>query len=397
MWLLLRAPVPNFVFPSAFSECAFHTPDPHAYVPFLAKREATCPPQIMGLISLKRIWLFQVFVLQSCFICCEQILPRSCFQMQGCGSYHSKLVYDSRQGCHQSLSCHHFSRHFLFSAGAPYSNRMQFDSTRGYPGEGPADTWSLFSHNTGSLRTTMQWQSSQDSVLCVQEPRIGRNNHRDALFRVQAAGRHLFPSKLLPGLITNHGVSRTPHGGAAVLAPRETSIAFAPEQDITGRYLELYNTTRVTAMWHQVTRHVRALIWSFYGRTGASSEQDPHSWNDSTLEAIFEISAQFGDIPIIIAGDFQAEPLSYSSVAQQAIHFAKWEDPFVSFDAEGLPKRQLTFSADRSFCGQEGCSCIDTILINHVTVLLSLNQKRLNLLKRSIALGESNVIGRKSS
>ena len=98
----------------------------------------------------------------------------------------------------------------------------------------------------------------------------------------------------------------------------------------------------------------------------------------------------------LYAGDFQAEPLSYSSVAQ-SIHFAKWEDPFVSFDAEGLPKRQLTFSADRSFCGQEGCSCIDTILINLVTVLLSLNQKRLNLLKRSIALGESNVIGRKSS
>ena len=108
------------------------------------------------------------------------------------------------------------------------------------------------------------------------------------------------------------------------------------------------------------------MIWSFYGRTGASSEQDPHSWNDSVLEAIFEISAQFGDIPIIIAGDFQAEPLSYSSVTQ-AIHFAKWEDPFVSFDAEGLPKRQLTFSTDRSFSGQEGCSCIDTILINHVT------------------------------
>ena len=189
---------------------------------------------------------------------------------------------------------------------------------------------------------------------------------RDALFRVQATGRHLFSSKLLPGLITNHGVSRTPHGGAAILAPRDTSIAFSPEQDITGQYLDLYNSTRVTAIWHQVTPHVRALIWSFYGRTGAPSEQDPHSWNNTTLEAIFDISAQFGDIPVIIAGDFQAEPLSYASVTQ-AIHFAKWEDPFVSFDAEGLPQRILTFSSDRSFSGQEGCSSIDTILINHVT------------------------------
>ena len=189
---------------------------------------------------------------------------------------------------------------------------------------------------------------------------------RDALFRVQATGRHLFSSKLLPGLITNHGVSRTPHGGAAILAPRDTSIAFSPEQDITGQYLDLYNSTRVTAIWHQVTPHVRALIWSFYGRTGASSEQDPHLWNNTTLEAIFDISAQFGDIPVIIAGDFQAEPLSYASVTQ-AIHFAKWEDPFVSFDAEGLPQRILTFSSDRSFSGQEGCSSIDTILINHVT------------------------------
>ena len=80
----------------------------------------------------------------------------------------------------------------------------------------------------------------------------------------------------------------------------------------------------------------------------------------------FEISAQFGDVPVMIAGDFQAEPLSYSAVAS-AIHFAKWEDPFLSFDAEGLPSRELTFSSDRSFSGQDGCSSIDTILVNHVT------------------------------
>ena len=252
--------MPNFVFPSAIPECAFHTPDRHACVPFLAMREATCPPQIMCLIRVKRIWLFHVFVLHSCFICCEQILPRFCSQKHGCGTYHSKLVDDSRYGCHQSPSCRLFHRYSMFSADATYSNRCQFDSTKGYPGEGPTETWSLFSHNTGSLRTTMQWQSSQDSVLCVQEPRIGRNNHRDALFRVQATGRHLFPSKLLPGLITNHGVSRTPHGGAAILAPRETSIAFDPQQDITGRYQELYNTTRVTAIWHQVTKHVRFVL-----------------------------------------------------------------------------------------------------------------------------------------
>ena len=189
-----------------------------------------------------------------------------------------------------------------------FSNRSQFDCTFGFPGEGPDDTWSLFSHNTGSLRTTMQWQSSMDSVICVQEPRIGRNNHRDASFRVQATGRQLFSSKLLPGLITNHGVSRTPHGGSAILAPQETTQAFDPLQDITGLYQELYNSTRVTAVWHQVTKHVRALIWSFYGRSGASSEQDPHSWNDHALSQIFEISAQYGDIPVLIAGDFQAEP-----------------------------------------------------------------------------------------
>ena len=166
------------------------------------------------------------------------------------------------------------------------------------------------------------------------------------------------------------------------------------EYDIWGQVYQLTNLEAHIFIWLLGFHSGPFMVVQVHLRSRTS---DPHSWNDSTLEAIFEISAQFGDIPIIIAGDFQAEPLSYSSVAQQAIHFAKWEDPFVSFDAEGLPKRQLTFSADRSFCGQEGCSCIDTILINHVTVLLSLNQKRLNLLKRSIALGESNVIGRKSS
>ena len=247
-----------------------------------------------------------------------------------------------------------------------FSNRSQFDSTRGYPGEGPADLWTLFSHNTGSLRTTMQWQSSEDSVLCIQEPRIGRNNFRDASFRVKATGRSLFSSKLLPGLITTHGVSRTPHGGSAILAPPETTQAFDPQQDITGQYQALFNTTRVTAVWHQVTKHVRALIWSFYGKTGASSEQEPHVWNDDILSKIFEISAQYGDIPVIVSGDFQAEPMSYQSIVS-AIQFAKWEDPFLSYDADGLPSRDLTFSSDRSFSGQEGCSSIDSILINHVT------------------------------
>ena len=247
-----------------------------------------------------------------------------------------------------------------------FSNRSQFDSTRGYPGEGPADLWTLFSHNTGSLRTTMQWQSSEDSVLCIQEPRIGRNNFRDASFRVKATGRSLFSSKLLPGLITTHGVSRTPHGGSAILAPPETTQAFDPQQDITGQYQALFNTTRVTAVWHQVTKHVRALIWSFYGKTGATSEQEPHVWNDDILSKIFEISAQYGDIPVIVSGDFQAEPMSYPSIVS-AIQFAKWEDPFLSYDADGLPSRDLTFSSARSVSGHEGCSSIDSILINHVT------------------------------
>lgn len=363
--------MPNFDAPMDETMCAFHTCLFSIHSLF-DSQEATCLPSIMCLIcSCWTLFRFWFLLLKSCFGLFE--LGLSTLHYVIChivadGGIAMCVHFAQLDSCPfrcQRISCRSAAAMFL-SHLSSFSNRSQFDSTLGYPGEGPDDMWSLFSHNTGSLRTSMQWQSSGDTVLCIQEPRIGRNNVRDASFRVQATGRTLFTSKLLPGLITTHGVSRTPHGGSAILAPPETTQCFDPSQDVTGQYQDLYNTTRVTAVWHQVTKHVRALIWTFYGKTGAASELEPHVWNDDALKKIFEISAQFGEIPILVAGDFQAEPMSYQSVVG-AIQFAKWEDPFLSFDADGLPSRDLTFSSDRSFSGQEGCSSIDSILINHVT------------------------------
>ena len=87
-----------------------------------------------------------------------------------------------------------------------------FDSTRGFPGEGPPNlqSWSIRSANVGSLQANKSWKTWINDVIAVQESRIGRNNVRSAKFDVESTGRELFHGELLPGLITSHGIKRTP-------------------------------------------------------------------------------------------------------------------------------------------------------------------------------------------
>lgn len=90
--------------------------------------------------------------------------------------------------------------------------------------------------------------------------------------------------------------------------------------------------------------------------------------NDALFANILLIASQFGDIPVILAGDFQLFPLSYPSIAH-AVHFEGWVDPLVSADSEGKLHRPLTFSLDGTFTGEgEGCSSIDGILLNRVAL-----------------------------
>ena len=220
--------------------------------------------------------------------------------------------------------------------------------------------------NVGSLKTSSHWRHTDDQVICLQETRIGRNNHRSAIKEVQSCGKSLFCGELLPGIIRTDGHHTTTHGGTAVIAAETLVSPFLYEQDQTGKYKAVFASKRANACWVQITRSMRALVFSVYAKSGASANHEILLDNDQLFSDVFEIVSQFGDIPILIAGDFQTLPSNYPAVSN-AVHFHRWADPLQEVNDEGDLFRPLTFSLDASFAGSgDGCSSIDAILVNHV-------------------------------
>ena len=258
----------------------------------------------------------------------------------------------------------------LIEALACCFSMFEFDATLGFPGEGPNlvnSDWSITSYNVGSLKANLEWKTLNDNVLALQETRIGKNNHRTSSNAVLQTNRTLFPGALLTGLITENGVQRTPHGGTAILGPQELCQPFHKDHDLTSKYDQLFSSKRCNATWVQVTHEIKILVFCFYGQSGASTDKSIHESNNALLETIFEISAQFGEIPILITGDFQDIPFHYEAVAH-AINFDGWNDPLTSIDSDGQWHRDHTFSRDGSFTG-DFCTSIDAILLNRVSLV----------------------------
>lgn len=268
-----------------------------------------------------------------------------------------------------------FMRQIQVEVWVPFGGfPIEFDALKGFPGEGPlpqqtpkkSASWSLATANIGSLKTSSFWKSNEDTVYCLQETRVGRNNIRTSQKQVQATNRTLFCGELLSGIIRSDGRHITMHGGTAIIAADSIARAFDPQEDSTKLFAEVLKTKRANACWVQVSARVRALVFSVYAKTGASASPEILESNNSLLDKILLIAAQFGDIPIILAGDLQLNPLSYPSIAH-AVHFEGWADPLASVDAEGRLFRPLTFSLDGTFTGEgEGCSSIDAVILNRV-------------------------------
>lgn len=246
---------------------------------------------------------------------------------------------------------------------------FDFDASLGFPGEGPScstNLWSISTLNVGSLKTSNFWKANDDQVYCLQETRIGKNNWKTSQAAVAATNKTLFHGDLLAGILRNDGHHITMHGGTAILSSDVIARPFSVDEDASGMYKSLYSSKRANACWIQATPSIRVLVFSFYGKSGASANHELLQQNDKLLAAMFEVAAQFGDIPVIVAGDFQTLPLNYPSVVG-AVHFEGWSDPLVTVDQFGEPHRPVTFSKDRTFTAfGEGNSSIDAIIMNKV-------------------------------
>lgn len=245
---------------------------------------------------------------------------------------------------------------------------LSFDATLGFPGEGPdsSPTFSLVTANVGSMNTSQLWKGWSDQVICVQETRVGVNNHRTTARHVKAHGRTFFPGRLLPGLINSQGIQKSSHGGTAIMGLEAITTPFDCSDDATGLYAKCHKTFRVTAAWVQVAPKIRLLVFSLYLKTAASALADVVKYNEEILTDVFSICSQFGDIPCVIAGDLQLRPDCYEPVSF-ALNFGGWSDPLTTVDSSGECVRPFTFSLDSSFpSSEEGCSSIDAILLNPV-------------------------------
>ena len=256
----------------------------------------------------------------------------------------------------------------LKDCSRPKHRILQFDATKGYPGEGPfpKTNMTLVTANVGSFQQNHSWKTWNSTITCLQETRIGRNNFRSASITANQQGLKLFPGALLPGLICSTGTKRTAYGGTAILASPEFTTPFQVSEDATGHFSKLFDSKRVAAVWVQCAPQVRLLVFSIYAQTAASSCAKILQTNDQLFENILEVAAQFGDIPCAIVGDLQLNPLQYPSLAN-AVNHGGWNDPIAEIDDDGQLSRPLTYSADGSFPETgEGCSSIDGILLNHV-------------------------------
>lgn len=240
-----------------------------------------------------------------------------------------------------------------------------FDSTFGFPGEGPHNScFTLCSANIGSVTTNHDWKSWGANLLCLQETRIGKNNCKSAKFSFRDAGYEAILGDLLPGLLHKVGRQHAPCGGTAILAPPGFIKPFVESDDATGLFQMHFRTRRVSGAWVQIAPKRKLLVFSIYATTSASNDPKIHETNDKLFNDLFQICAQFGSIPIVLAGDFQAFPLSYPAISS-AVHFHGWHDPLLGADDSGDITRPYTFSNDGLFSGQgEGCTSIDGILMN---------------------------------
>ena len=244
---------------------------------------------------------------------------------------------------------------------------MSFDATLGYPGEGPTSSlFSLVSANIGSVMSDTTWKTWNADCVCLQETRVGKNNIRSASKLFQTAGFTPCFGQLLPGLWYGDKSTKTPCGGALVAGGTAYTQTFEHQQDASGLFDPLFKTKRFAAAWIQVTPRKKALVISLYATTSASQDVRIHDSNNQLFEDIFSFVAQFGQIPVIIAGDFQAPPMSYPAIAN-AVCFRSWHDPVAVVDEQGVLSRPLTFSNDGTFAGVgDACTSIDAVLVNDI-------------------------------
>ena len=66
---------------------------------------------------------------------------------------------------------------------------------------------------------------------------------------------------------------------------------------------------------------MKVLAFNFYAIANAASERPKFDRNNEMLDNLFSVAAQFGDIPVVFADDFQMEAGVYPCVQLALDHW----------------------------------------------------------------------------
>ena len=206
-----------------------------------------------------------------------------------------------------------------------------------------------------------QWQHD---AFILQETRVASTNIENVQQISKQHNKIFHTRKLLQHRQQKNSTFRIPHGGTAIVTSPDILSPFSQQDDLTGKWNEVVPSCRISAAWIQVLPKLKVLVFSFYGHPfDRVDENGGFENNNQMLQNIFEISIQYGDIPIIVAGDFQLNPEAYS--AFQNAKEMGWTDPLSTTDGVGNYTRPLTYSHHGDFDSPEShCSSIDGILLN---------------------------------
>ena len=243
-------------------------------------------------------------------------------------------------------------------------SKLSFDSSLGFPGEGP---WSIMSANIDSFQTHADCTMWDADVVALRETRLSQNNIENNRKRARENGKDIFHGELLVEKKNIKGFFKTPHGGTAFLAAQEAGRSFTKHDDVTGTWEKLHKTTRIAGMWYQVLPKLKILVFSFYGQACLAHESHLDV-NQQLLEDLFVITSQFGSIPILIAGDFQSDPDTYPAIVD-AKALGHWSDPLVRPSDPEQTTRPITFSRGGNFKNpKDNFSSIDGIIMNDIAM-----------------------------
>lgn len=207
--------------------------------------------------------------------------------------------------------------------------------------------------NVGSIKTSQMWRNTDDSIICLQETRVRRNNHRTCSQEVAA---------MCSMELSFRGSSEL----TATLLPLMVAPPFWPPRQPLDLSPKL--TMRLTNMT-PCSRPPECV------RVGPRLHP--------TFECSFSLSMPAREPPPIKSCLIKMRPSSrnlftvwryshshcrrFPNLSLQLSLGGRWFDPLQTIDSEGNLFRPLTYSFEGSFAGAgNGCSSIDAILMNHV-------------------------------